>query len=105
MSSDISIPRRVEARPAMLEACCNCLDRRGSPAPAGGRPSMARCGRCGGNLRRTLATDCPRMQAGRMHDAFGVCFPRFVGACPVIAWRVATISAIGDAGQIEATAA
>ncbi len=30
-------------------------------------------------LRRILATDWPRMQTGRMHDAFGVRFPPFVG--------------------------
>lgn len=45
------------------------------------------------------------MQAGRMHDAFWVRIPQFVGVCPVTAGRVATIPAIGYAGKIEATAA
>jgi len=62
----------------MLEVSCNRCDRQGRLATArllaerGADLPMP-------ELRRIVAADCPRMQAGRTHDVCGVHFPRLSG--------------------------
>jgi len=69
---------QVAPRIAMLAVPCNRCDRRGRLATArllaehGAGLRMP-------ELRRVIAADCPRMQAGRMHEFVGCTFRRCLG--------------------------
>jgi len=74
MSRNVITVGEVTDRLPILEVACNRCDRRGRLRTA---RLLAEHGRDLPipELRRIVAADCPRMQAGQMHDACGVHFP------------------------------